>query len=434
MAKSRAKRHAKTATAAPVVALTPAPAEPSQPPAASDAPEPASDASAAPATVRWLELAPAVLAGALLLTFLVVALRRIRYPFALEWIEGGLLDEVRWLLDGHALYTKPTLEHVPFIYNPLYVWVCAAACKVLGTSFFAMRLVSLASTLGTFALISALVVAETRSKAAGLVGAGLYAATFKLTQQFMDVARVDALFVLLAIAPVWLLRARPTRAGRAAAAVLLVLCFLAKQSGVLVAAPLVAFVLWERRWRGVPFAAGVFGGIAASAWALDAASGGWYRYFAFELPGAHRTVPYLWTEFWTVDLMGPLGCAAIGAIFVVLGPGGMARRERLLWAAALAGLLLASYAARVHDGGWSNVLMPAYAVLAAAFAVALHTGLDLAGRAAPGSTSPGARRPRPGGPCASSCCSSRARSSRCSSTIRRRWSPRRATRPLAGAS
>ena len=332
---------------------------------------------------RGLTAAPAVLGGVFLLTFLVVALQRIRYPFALEWIEGGLLDEVRWLLAGHNLYVRPSVDYVPFIYNPLYFWACAGAAKVLGASFFTMRLVSLASSLGTFGLLYALVVAETGSKPAGVVGAGLYAATFKLTQQFMDLARVDALFVLLVVASVWVLRTRPTARGRAAAAVLLVLCFLTKQSGMLVAAPLVAFVLWDRRGRGVPFAVAVVGGIGASAWLLDATSDGWYRYFAFDLPRAHHLVPTLWTDFWTQDLMGPLGCASIAALFVLFGPSGFARRERALWGAALLGVLLCSWSSRLHDGGWTNVLMPAYAMLAALFAVALHAGLERARRAAP---------------------------------------------------
>jgi len=255
-----------------------------------------------------------------------------------------------------------------------------------------MRLVSLLSTTATLYLLYALVFAETESTALGIVAAGLYAATFKTTQEFMDIARVDALFVLLAVAAVWVLRTRPTTAGRAGAAMLLVLCFLAKQSGMLVAAPLVAFVAWDaargarttrERLRGAPFAAIVVVGIAASVWLLDRASGGWYRYYAFDLPAGHRLVPEMWTDFARVDLM-PLGLACAGAMWVLLGASGdgIDLRRRALWGAALAGVLLASFSARLHDGGWSNVLMPAYAILAALFAIALH-GAFARARSAP---------------------------------------------------
>jgi hypothetical protein len=194
MAKARNKRRAGAREAEPTSAPPPSPEAPT--PDAGDATTPSRGGAVAP----WLATAPAVLGGVFLLTFLVVAVRRIRYPFALEWIEGGLLDEMRWLLAGHNLYVRPSVDYVPFIYNPLYLWVCAGTAKVLGASFFTMRLVSLASSLGTFGLLYALVVEETGSSAAGVVGAGLYAATFRLTQQFMDLARVDALFVVLAVA------------------------------------------------------------------------------------------------------------------------------------------------------------------------------------------------------------------------------------------
>ncbi len=327
------------------------------------------------------------LAAFYVIAFVGVALVRLRYPFALEWIEGGMLDEVRWLLAGHDLYVRPSLDFVPFIYNPLYFWICAGVAKVLGPTLLTLRLVSLASSLGTLVLLHALVVHETRDRATGLFAAGLYAATFHVTEQFMDIARVDALFVLLAIAPVWVLRTRPTASGRVIAAVLLVLCFLAKQTGVLVAAPLVVFVLRDAardattpraRWQGVPFAAIVVVGILGSAWLLQATSDGWYAYYAFELPHGHTVVTGMWTEFWTSDLAGALGGACVGALFVFFGPGGMPQRVRELWGAALAGVLLASWAGRLHDGGWTNVLMPAYAVLAALFALAIHSASTLA--------------------------------------------------------
>jgi 4-amino-4-deoxy-L-arabinose transferase-like glycosyltransferase len=349
-----------------------------------------------PAPSTWMWEAPRLavlgLAAYYVLSFVAVAAVRLRYPYALEWIEGGMLDEVRWGLAGHSLYVRPSVEYVPFIYNPLYFWIGAGLAKVLGASLLTLRLVSLASALGALGLLYALVVEETGERAMGLLAAGLYAGTFQVTQQFMDIARVDSLFVLLTLAPLYVLRRWPTTGGRVVAAVLLVLCFLAKQNGLLVAAPMVLFVLRDaargattpaERLRGVPFAAIVVGGIAGSAWVLDATSDGWYRYFAFELPQGHPIVKGLWVDYWTSDLMGTFACACVGAVFVLLGPGAMPGRTRELWAAALAGVLLSSWAGRLHDGGWSNVLMPAYAMLAAMLALALHGATTLA-RAAQG--------------------------------------------------
>jgi hypothetical protein len=351
----------------------------------------------AEATLPWLAGAPRLLAVLYLAVFLFVVAQRLRYPFALEWIEAGLLGEVRWLLAGHNLYVPPSIDFVPFVYNPLYFWVCGAVSKVLGASLFTLRLVSAASSLGTFGLLYALVVRETKSRAAGIVGAGLYAAAFKRTEQFMDVARVDALFVLLLVATVWVLRTRPTARGRALAAGLLVLCFLAKQTGVIFAAPLLLFLVRDAArgaepggsrgalgpWSGVPYALAVPLGVGVSVWLLNATSGGWYRFYAFGLTTFHPLVRSMWTDYWTLDVLGPLGCAVVGALFVIFGPSGVARRERELWGAVLVGALLTSWSGRLHDGGWSNVLMPAYAILSVLFAVALHAAMTAARRTAP---------------------------------------------------
>jgi hypothetical protein len=339
------------------------------------------------AAVRWLARANVALAGLFIAAFVVVAMARMRYSFALEWIEGGLLDEVRWLLAGHHLYTRPSLEYVPFIYNPLYFWVCACFAKVLGASLFTMRLVSLLASLGTMAMLYALTTLETKSAAAGVVAAGLFAATFKQSSQFMDLARVDALYGLLVVASLWAVRTRATRPGRAAGAVLLVLCFLAKQSGLFVALAIVAFVVRDEargattmreRLRGLPFAAVVGVGIAASVGLLQATSDGWYAFYAFKLPGAHRLAPENWRDFWTEDLMARFGLACAGAVFALIGPSSMSRRARELWAAALGGVILSAWSGRLHSGGFPNVLLPAFAILSPLFAIALHAGMSSA--------------------------------------------------------
>jgi hypothetical protein len=381
------RSHAQVADAGPVVAAAPVP----------DVRGAAGAVATEPPAVDGNELLEATLPGQVLvglaivfvLTFLGVALVRIRYPYALEWIEGGMLDEVRWILGGKKPYVAPSLDFVPFIYNPLYFWISAAVARVVGVGFVALRLVSLLASVGTLALLALLVRKETGSAAAAAVAAGLYASTFRVTQQFMDLARVDSLFVFFAVLALYLLRTRPTAAGLAGAAASLVASFLTKQSGAIVAAPLVAWVLFERVWEakdrrsrleGVVFAAVTVVGIGGSAWLLEWWTDGWYRYYAFDVPRQHRLVPWLWADFWTVDVMGPFACACVGAVFVLFGPGGLDRPARRLWGAALVGVLLASWSARLHDGGWTNVLMPTFAVLAALLAISLHRGFTLAAR------------------------------------------------------
>lgn len=322
---------------------------------------------------RRVDTAKGALAGAgaaFLVLYVLVAARRLVYPFDLEWMEGGMVDQVRWILAGHKLYVKPSLEFVPFIYNPFYFYVSAAVAKVTGVGYLPLRLVSFAASLGTFALLHRLVVHETGDRRLGWLGAGLYAATFPKSVQFMDIARTDSLYVFLALAAVAVLRLVPTARGRIAAAVLLVLSFLTKQSGALVAGAVCLAVMWEHRKASVPFVLVVVLGIGGSVFALDHLHDGWYRFYAFELPATHQIVPWLWGGFWTDDMMGPLTVGIVFAVFAFV------RRFEPLYLATFAGAAAAAWSGRLHDGGWMNVVMPFFAAVALAAPIGLHHALE----------------------------------------------------------
>src|SRR5437867_3352801 len=66
-----------------------------------------------PALFRAAVLAASALSIA---AFLVVALARLAYPYEVEWVEGGLADEVAVILRGQMPYAAPSLQHVAFIY------------------------------------------------------------------------------------------------------------------------------------------------------------------------------------------------------------------------------------------------------------------------------------------------------------------------------
>src|SRR6185295_9486540 len=113
---------------------------------------------------RVLGLARALsllLAAAFLACYLAIALARIGYPYELEWMEGGMVEHVRRLVEGRAIYAEPSLEFVSFLYPPLYYAVCAVPSVVLGTGFLPLRLVSFGSSLGVLALMFLLVRRET---------------------------------------------------------------------------------------------------------------------------------------------------------------------------------------------------------------------------------------------------------------------------------
>ena len=130
-----------------------------------------------------------------IVTYVWVVLHRIGYPFELEWMEGSMVDECRQLLSGSPLYRPPGLDYVPFIYPPGYFILSSFAMRLFGVGFFAPRLVSLLASSGSMLLLFGIVKRETRSFTAGIISAGLFAASYGATGAWMDIARVDSLFL-----------------------------------------------------------------------------------------------------------------------------------------------------------------------------------------------------------------------------------------------
>lgn len=298
--------------------------------------------------------------------FLVLTALRVPYPFELEWMEGGAVDHVRWLLAGNCLYGPPSLRFVPFIYTPLYFWICAPVAAVIGTDFIALRLVSLAATLGSFGVIGWFVARETSSRAAGWLAAGVFAATFRVGGAWFDIARVDMLMVFFLLAGLVVLRRGDSARADAAAGFLFFLAFLAKQVALIVAGPLVLYVLLARRgWRRF-WLPGVLGGLVlVSTLILQAASDGWYLFYVFDLPSQHAVADhYHWRGFWQEDVLEEIPLLLLFALALPLVVGKHDVRGALLAGLLWLGGVASAWLARLHSGGWDNVLVPLHAVIA----------------------------------------------------------------------
>src|SRR6185437_4786222 len=81
---------------------------------------PGPDQPRAARAARAVRLAAGAAGVAALAVYLYVALSRLGYPFALEWLEGNSLVEVRRILAGQQLYTAPGVGYVPDGYPPLF--------------------------------------------------------------------------------------------------------------------------------------------------------------------------------------------------------------------------------------------------------------------------------------------------------------------------
>jgi len=299
--------------------------------------------------------------------YLVIALSRLTYPFTVEWLESNSLVEVHRILAGQALYAAPTAGYVPDGYPPLYFALSAAVASVLGVSYLPLRLVSLVSSLVCFALLGRLVQRETGSVAAGVGAAGLFAATYFVTDTWFDVGRVDSLFLALSIGGLYAARWMRGTRGAIAAGVLLAAAVLTKQTGLAEGVVVIAALLTGPRRRLACVAAlAELTVLGISTLLLALTSGGWYIFYVFRLMSEHPLTYSSFGWFWKA-LLSALGIAACAAL---IG----ARRVPLVLLAGCAALAVEGCAALVHSGGGSNDMLPAY------LAVALLAGLALGGK------------------------------------------------------
>jgi hypothetical protein len=324
------------------------------------------------------DVARYLLAGAAacyLVIYVVLACIRLGYPYELEWLEGACVDHVRWILSGRPLYVEPSVDFTPFCYTPLYFYVSAGLARIMGAGFLPLRLVSLLASLGVFALLLAFVRRQTGSTMWGLIAAGLYAATYRASGAWFDIARVDSLFMFLLLAGVYAVRFREGFWGLLMAGVLMSLAFLTKQTALLVALPLMAYAFLAKPRRSAwAFAGSYVLLLVITTIVLNVATGGWYVYYVFGLPAYHDKLPAMLTAFWTVDLAKPMGIAmALAMVCVVSRLSEDIRKQFAFFAALLAGMVAAAWLGRFHGAGYDNVLQPAYAFLAIGMAVGAQT-------------------------------------------------------------
>ena len=249
---------------------------------------------------RAARLAAALAGLAVIITYLVIAVSRLTYPFTVEWLESNSLVEVHRILAGQPLYPAPTAGYVPDGYPPLYFAVSAAAASVLGVSYLPLRLVSLVSSLVCFAVLGRLVQRETGSAAAGTAAAGVFASVYFATHTWFDVGRVDSLFLALSIGGLYAARWMSRTRGAIACGALLAAAALTKQTGIAEGVVVVAALAFgpRRRLAGVAALTEV-AVLGISTLVLGLGSGGWYVYYVFQLMSEHALNDSAFGGFWT---------------------------------------------------------------------------------------------------------------------------------------
>jgi hypothetical protein len=329
------------------------------------------------ALLRWLRLAIGALSVLLLLLFLYAAVRRMLYPFDVEWIESNVLLTVIRLAHGQPVYVPPTAGFVPFLYAPLYFYVCAWLSKLTGFSpqhgYLVTRLVSTLATLGSTAIIAVFVQGETRRRLASLAAAALWIGCYAVLGSFYDIGRVDALFIFLLLSALLAQR----RGYPELAAVLWVLTFQTKQTVL----PLGFFILlaeWPRPRRLFTSLAVYLSLAAASVLWMDHHTAGWYATYIFRVAGGLALLPRQFVLYVPEMTLHPVAIAWVVIVAALLAaPPAWRSRRTIFYAFVSFALIGGCWFVVSHAGASMNAIMPVYAWTAILFGVSLARLLDV---------------------------------------------------------
>jgi hypothetical protein len=107
---------------------------------------------------------------------------------------------------------------------------------------------------------------------------------------------------------------------------------------------------------------------------LQHQSGGWYRYYVFDLPShfTARVVRSSIASFWSEDIFTHLGIACGLAVAGIAGVRYDGRRRDFFYLLVTAGMLLGAWLPRIQSAGFENTLMPAHAGISISFGIGVH--------------------------------------------------------------
>jgi hypothetical protein len=297
--------------------------------------------------------------------YLVVASTRILYPYAIDFVEDGLLMQSLRVAEGQPVFVAPNADFVPHVYMPLYAWLGGLLFKIAGPGFAPLRLMSFAATLTTTALISVVARRESRQPWIGVACAGLYLGGYDISGGWYELARVDALFAALALGgAVAAVYGRSSTRALIGSGVLLALSFLAKQNGIVIALAVGLYLLVVTGRRAWPFwASFVAVGVVPVGW-LHFTTEGWFSTYVFGIAYASPIEFARILGAFRYELFGSMAVLTLGLVILVARV--LARRlsfEESAWLVLITVAVVVSWVGRASVGGNLNNLMIGYAFL-----------------------------------------------------------------------
>lgn len=293
-----------------------------------------------------------------LVSYLAVVIARINYPFQLEWVEDGSLQLISRILSGKNIYIEPSLEFVPFIYTPFYFYVSALLANLLGPGFLSPRLISFLASIGLLVLVYKFIRNETSDRNSNLLGVFIFIASYRVTGAWLDIARVDSLYIFLTFSSIYMIRKSSQPNAIVLSVLLATLSILTKQTAIIILAPIFLHKIIFDRNSGIRLSVLSFISVSSSFVLINLLSDGWFSYFTLYVPTLHRFMEDALLTFWTVDLRPFYPMILISLAYFVIMWREQNKESIFFYIAVIAGMTAASWSGRISFGGYDNNLLP----------------------------------------------------------------------------
>jgi hypothetical protein len=286
---------------------------------------------------------------------------RIDYPYDLEWMEGGMLLHGQRVLDGLPIYVTPSVDFIPFIYPPLYPWVLGLLGHLAPLDYTLGRAVTLAGIVAAAAALMVAVRGERGTWGESFGAAALFLACYPDSGAFYDLVRNDGFLIGILAWSLTLVRRDHLVAG----ALLLVAAFATKHTAALFGLPTVVY-LWRHKGRAAAqrFAMWSVGPALLLTLILTLTSGGLFLTYVLGVPSVHPFVLKRFVVIGPTELANAMPWTAWLAIVAVIVAWPRRREIDGYWAGQGILALLLALVMRGHHGGFLNVLIPGFWVLA----------------------------------------------------------------------
>jgi len=333
---------------------------------------------------RLLDFILLLFSSLFLVMFFALALYRIGGKLPNGPFEDLFLQGAMRILEGLPLYVDASVHFVSSIYAPLYFYLSALCISLVGSSLFATRLPSLLANgliIPTFYLIFRQLFPERKRSdffSGALLCSGLFFASYGLTGFWLDLAKVDSLFVLVVLFSLyWQLRCL-AKEGVLSALILGIvtasLLFIKQTGLIFIPLNLLLFFLFREYRKMLFFLLASAVSLVVPILLLSIDPDSRYLHYNFVIPAEHvlenkAIIIQAFQLFW------PLCCIVLAGAFIDLkvffaGKGKAILERRfsaemktvLILLGYLAASLLISYAGRMKMGAVSNSWLYFYAI------------------------------------------------------------------------